>query len=153
MNFSVTLNNILYFCEEMWIQKNDFLKMEHRNLELRIKVQPRFKSTNKAWLNLLASLTLYYQFTTQLNRKLGLYSVKFKLNIDWKRNKNRIWMDMQGEHTRDPHTAWSAHRSVRVGAIFFGFYWSWCAPPGPRTNRLWCVDPWGRERWIPHIQR
>ena len=27
---------------------------------------------------------------------------------------------------RDPRTAWSAHRSVRVGAIFFGFYWSWC---------------------------
>ena len=22
---------------------------------------------------------------------------------------------------RDPHTAWSAHRSVRVGAILFGF--------------------------------
>ena len=52
--------------------------------------------------------------------------------------------------TRDPRTAWSAHCSVRVGAIFFGFYWSWCCAvrvfkvfsvvmgcgtkPGPRTN-------------------
>ena len=56
----------------------------------------------------------------------------------------------------------SADRSVRVGARFFRFLWSWCgavqlekikigpgavqsnnraAPLDPRTDRLWCVDP------------
>ena len=29
------------------------------------------------------------------------------------------------DRTRDPRTAWSAHRSVRVGAIFFVFL-CWC---------------------------
>ena len=58
----------------------------------------------------------------------------------------------QMEAPRDPRTAWSAHRSVRFGAKFFGFIgpaavprcqnFSGAARPGPGTNRLWCVDPW-----------
>ena len=51
--------------------------------------------------------------------------------------------------TRNPYTAWSANRSVRVGAIFFGFYRCGLThrtvPPGPTTDRLLCVDP-----WVPH---
>ena len=44
-------------------------------------------------------------------------------------HEKRIFFRRQGDITvliRDPRTASSAHRSVRVGAIFFGFYWSWC---------------------------
>ena len=59
------------------------------------------------------------------------------------------------DRTRDPRTAWSAHRSVRVGAIFFvffvlvrcgseisKFYCSvrYCA--NSRPSRFWCVDHW-----------
>ena len=42
--------------------------------------------------------------------------------------------------TRDPRTAWSLHRSVRVGAIFFGFNLSWC-------GAVW--GPTGSDAWIP----
>ena len=39
---------------------------------------------------------------------------------------------------RDPRTTWSAHRSVRVGAIFFGFYWSRCGPKVLKFFWSWC---------------
>ena len=46
---------------------------------------------------------------------------------------------------RDPRTAWFAHRSVRVGAIFFDLNMVRCTePPGSSTNRFWSVDPWGQ---------
>ena len=67
--------------------------------------------------------------------------------------------------SRDPRTAWSADRSVRVGARFFRFLWSRTRTPGavrlfknkfgpgadrtaslgPRTDRLWC-DGWRHRR-------
>ena len=51
--------------------------------------------------------------------------------------------------SRDSRTAWFAHRSVRVGAIFFGSYWSVLrrtAPHHPVPGRT------GSGAWIPaHI--
>ena len=43
------------------------------------------------------------------------------------RAHNCMMIFLTGIHAPlDPRTAWSAQRSVRVGAIFFGFYLSWC---------------------------
>ena len=53
------------------------------------------------------------------------------------------WVGLTDASDRDPRTAWSAHRSVRVGAIFFGFYWSWCGAVLKFQNfsgAAWCVD-------------
>ena len=47
--------------------------------------------------------------------------------------------------TRDPHTAWFAHWSVRVGTIFSDFYWSWCV-------QVWVfsvLEPTSSGAWIP----
>ena len=49
---------------------------------------------------------------------------------------------------------WSAPCSVRVGAIFLMFYWSWCGAVlkfrfFPRTNWLLCVDPWFQWSYWP----
>ena len=94
--------------------------MEHRNFELRIKVQRRFKSTNKAWLNLLASLTLYYHFTGQLKkRRINLCNAKFTLNFDWKRRKNRIWIDIKPRSAYSvPDTRGPQHRTVPVPTVW-----------------------------------
>ena len=40
--------------------------------------------------------------------------------------------------TRDPRTAWSADRSVRVGPRFFRFLWSWCGPEILKFFWSWC---------------
>ena len=53
------------------------------------------------------------------------------------------WVGLTDASDRDPRTAWSAHRSLRVGAIFFGFYWSWCGAVLKFQNfsgAAWCVD-------------
>ena len=52
--------------------------------------------------------------------------------------------------SRDPRNAWFAHRSVRVGAIFLGFYWCGAGAEISKfsdmvrssNNWIWCEDPW-----------
>ena len=68
-------------------------------------------------------------------------------------HEKRIFFRRQGDITvliRDPRTASSAHRSVRVGAIFFGFYWFWCGAVRV-FQKFIGTGPTGSGAWIPGL--